>query len=271
MAWSRTLNWLGNALFNTSSFDEAVDVYQQALTVLDESKSPTQWACVHVNLAIALTGQAERCDGSEARAIAAKAVEACRAAMSVFTAEGHPFELAQALTALGQARLTQADNSEGWESIEHSFRAANAFRHSLNLRPLGEHPVAATSTLNDLAIALIKLRRKLAPPQQSFLLREQLSHFETIKNVVSTTENRRRLASTKVDLANTLLELADIHDGADGETLRNNACSAARSALEVLARCPRDRIEFARANYTLGDALFALARFAVEFGHEMIC
>jgi hypothetical protein len=110
----------------TRKLAEAVEAFQQALTVRTRDTLPQDWAMTQYNLGIALKILGERQGGAEGARWLAEAVEAYRLALAVYTHDSLPQQWAMTLKNLGrvlQIQIRRDGFPKGLELVDRLSQA----------------------------------------------------------------------------------------------------------------------------------------------------
>jgi tetratricopeptide (TPR) repeat protein len=115
----------GDEFGDNGALTEAIDIYQQCITLVPRSERPRQWATTQNNLGDALIRLGERESGT---ARLTEAVAAYRNALQERTRERAPLEWARTQMNLGTAFLRLGERESGTARLEE---AVSAYREAL--------------------------------------------------------------------------------------------------------------------------------------------
>ena len=223
------------------------DATEKLIVLLDSDtiQKPGYRAALQVALGDGLHRLGERERGTKRLE---QAVDAYRAALTVYTRDRVPDEWARTQNNLGNALLALGKRESGTKRLE---QAAAAYRAALSMSSRERNPLDWAATHGNLGSALLALGTRETGRQR---LEEALEVYsEALK--VSTRENAPlQWAATQNNLGNALLALGQRETGMER---LEQAVTTHRRALEEFTR-ERVPLDWANTQTNLGNALMAL-------------
>jgi hypothetical protein len=209
---------------------------RDALADLPQATEPALWARLHNSLAVALRNQGSRTAGAAGAALLGQAVEACRAALEVYTRVDHPVDWAMTTQNLANALADQGSRTEGAAGAVLLGQAVEACRAALEVYTRADHPVDWAMTTQNLANALAEQGSRTEGAAGAALLGQAVEAYREALEVYTRADHPVDWAMTTQNLAGALQEQGSRTGGAAGAALLGQAVEAYRKALEVRTR-----------------------------------
>jgi transcriptional regulator with XRE-family HTH domain len=162
---------------NVTLMDEAIDRYEEALSLVAPEDDGDVWAMVQQNLGAALSLRAKRCeDLPEHRAYLGRAIEAFRAALKLRTRDAKPLEWAMTTQNVAVTLLETASATPGNEGLVLLERADRLLHDTLSLRNRDESPFDWALTQENLAIVAKAMAERCGHNQSADYLASAARH-----------------------------------------------------------------------------------------------
>jgi tetratricopeptide (TPR) repeat protein len=253
LAWARTQNDLGNALWmlgeresGTARLEEAVTAYREALKEWTRERAPLDLATTQNNLGNALLRVGERESGT---ARLEEAVTAYRDALKERTRERVPLDWAMALNNLGTALARLGERESGTVRLEE---AVTTYRDALKERTRERVPLDWATTQNNLGNALLRVGEREGGTAR---LEEAVTAYRDALKEWTRERVPLDWATALTNLGSTLLTLGE---RGSGTARLEEAVTAFRDALKEKTR-ERVPLDWAMSTGNQGVALMRLA------------
>ena len=245
--------WYERALRQGSQLEMEVAIVLARVSI-EKAINPQDWAACQNDLGIALQVQGQRSGGEAGVALLEAAVEAFRAALTVYTPEALPAQWAMTQNNLGVALQEQGQRSVGETGVALLEAAVVAYRAALTVYTRRARPADWAATQNNLGGGLRVLGERSGREVQLALLKEAVDAFRAALTVYTRDTLPARWAGTQNNLGNALKLLGNLSVGEAGVALLAEAVTAYRAALTVRTReaLPAD---WAMTQNNLGTAL----------------
>jgi tetratricopeptide (TPR) repeat protein len=211
---------------------EAVNDYQQALSVFTRQSYPQEWAVIQNNLGIVLMDQGTRTAGAEAVQLLEQAAKAQREASKVRTREQRPQEWAQTQNNLGNALSTQSDYLEGAGKVQRLAEAGEAFREVLKFYNREQNSKGVAMVQANLGNVLYRQGEGLEGAESVQLLAQAVKAYEeAVKFYARDKQMLQTWAEMQNNLGNVLRVQSERMKGVEGISLLAQAAEAYREIL----------------------------------------
>jgi tetratricopeptide (TPR) repeat protein len=244
---------------------EAIQMYRDLLSALDQKTEKENWAIVQNNLGYALGVLGERSAGAEGVKYLQDSAAACREALEVCTQEHSPQLWAMTQLNLASALGALAALSSGAEGVKYLQDSAAACREALEVCTQEHSPQLWAKARLGLGNALGMLGERSAGAEGVKYLQDSAAACREALKVCTREHSPQDWARIQGVLGNALGALAALSAGAEGVKYLQDSAAAGREALKVWNRehSPQD---WARIQGTLGNALGMLG--ALSSGAE---
>lgn len=244
----------GDSRYADSTFDKALQDYEQALDVVWKDDRPHEWAALMNRIGAANFQHATRSGGEEMRQYLTKAIVAHQRALRVFTREQTPLDWASTQAALGAALADKGTRMEGAAGLRLLQQAAESFRHALEVYTREQQPQDWAKAHNRLGNALTAVGARVGGEDGRALLGEAVAAHQRSLEVFTRQQMPQQWAAVQGNIGEALWEQALRAPGEQGLPLLARSLEAYRHALEVyqLKDSPK---QWAAIQYSLASVL----------------
>lgn len=254
-------NWkqAGYSYYILYKFDEAIDRYERAKSVIPKDKYPTEWGEILNLIGLSKQELGVRAVADRGQRLLSEAIEAYQQALLVYTYERFPYEWAVTQNNMSLVLREQALRAEEPEVDHLLIRAVNASRQVLRVTARPYRSSLWANAQNGLGQALLRQAERIEGEEGNHLLAEAADAFRQGLLVFTRRKAPKQWADIQNNLGVTLRELGVRTKGAEGNRLLAEAINAYRQSMLIATRnnLPED---WAQTQNNLGLALRALGK-----------